>query len=404
MIEIDQELQKYGLSREQYENCLNDIKGKINGQNDMDWSEIVNKYNLNVHSDTLRKASQTIFGGAFISEYFAEKKSHGEQDPEYLEMLRLERNEIKKERQKLTDERTDLQKSLREAARKESFIEVIERAMAKEIEPLDYKPSPIVNGEDSMIVCLSDLHVGLEVQNFWNTYNDKILIQRLRKYLDEIDAIQDAHHCKHCDVVLGGDNISGLIHPNLRLQNNENVIEQIKTAITYIGDFIYTLQEWFETVNVYSVSGNHSRLSPNKEDHLKGEELDALVPFCLSVKFHDNPNVKICSDGYIDDTINTFTTPGGKLFYIVHGDKDTPNNVAQRLTLMAGVKPDAIIMHHRHHNAYDTQYGIKIIQVGSVIGTDDYCVDMRVTGNPEQCVIISSDKQPVKCFYDVCLK
>ena len=62
MIDIDQELKKYGLDREKYELCLKDIKDKINGSNDMDWAEIVAKYNIDCHSDTLRKASQTIFG------------------------------------------------------------------------------------------------------------------------------------------------------------------------------------------------------------------------------------------------------------------------------------------------------------------------------------------------------
>ena len=153
MVEIDQELEKYGLSREQYELCLDDIQGKMNGQNDMDWAEIVDKYNLGVHSDTLRKASQTIFGGAFIAEYFREKQSKGEVTNGYLALLRKEKEEIRKERQKLSDERVDYQKSIREEARKESFIEVIERAFARDIQPFDYVPSPITVGSDDMIVC-----------------------------------------------------------------------------------------------------------------------------------------------------------------------------------------------------------------------------------------------------------
>lgn len=404
MVEIDQELEKYGLTREQYENCLEDIRKKINGQNDMDWSEIVLKYELGVHSDTLRKASQTIFGGAFISEYYSEKQATKDATNGYLAQLRLEKEELKKERQKLSDERVDYQRSLREEARRESFLEVIERAMSKEVQPLSYVPSPVIESEDDMIICLSDLHVGIEVQNFWNSYNQDILRERLRKYLDEIKSIQQVHKCKRCDLVLGGDNISGIIHPNLRLQNNENVVEQIKTATVLIGEFIAALLVIFEEVKVHSVSGNHSRISPNKEDHLKGEELDALIPFCLKIQFAYNPKVEICEDGYLDNSINSFVTRGEKWFYIVHGDKDNPSSVTQKLTMMTGVKPDGIIMHHRHHNAFDTQYGVKIIQVGCVVGTDDHCVDLRISGEPEQCVLITNKNKAVKCLYDVCLK
>lgn len=403
-MEIKNELASYGLTEEQYEACLKDIREKVNGLKDMDWAEIVDKYNLNVHSDTLRKASQTIFGGAFVTQYFSEKNFHKENEKNYLVELKAVKEEIKKERQRLSDERTDYQKSLREAARKESFVELVQRAMAKSVPEMDYKPSPIIDSHEDMVVCLSDLHVGIDVQNWWNVYNTEILKQRLCKYIDEIKEIQKTHNCKRCELVLGGDNISGLIHPNLRLQNNENVIEQIKIAVVYIGDFISELMDIFEEIRVHSVSGNHSRLSPSKEEHLKGEELDALIPFCLGIKFANNQQVEICKDGYIDNTINTFTTRGGKLFYIVHGDKDTPSNVTQKLTLMTGTKPDAIIMHHRHHNAFDTQYGVKVIQVGCAVGTDDHCVDLRISGEPEQCVIVTSTNRVIKCLYDVNLK
>ena len=276
MIDTDQELQKYGLTKSEYESCLADITGKMNGQNDMDWAEIVEKYHLGIHADTLRKASQTIFGGAFISEYLTERHATRDVTNGYLAELQYAKEELKKERQKLSDERVDYQKSLREEARKESFIELIERTMTKVVEPLDYHPSPKIESDDDMVVCLSDLHTGIEVENWWNSYSIAILRQRLCNYIDRIKEVQQTHRCKRCELVLGGDNVSGLIHPNLRLQNNENVIEQIKHAITFIGDFVGALQDDFEEIRIHSVNGNHSRLSPNKAEHITGEELDAL--------------------------------------------------------------------------------------------------------------------------------
>lgn len=403
MIEITQELEKYGLTDATYEACLADIRGKLNGQLDIDWAEIVDKYHLGIHSDTLRKASQTIFGGAFISEYYREKNatSTNKEQEDYLKALKLEKEEIIKERQKLSDERVDIQRTRRADARKESFLELVERSMAKHIEPMQFIPSAHIDSEEDMIVCLSDLHAGIEIRNRWNTYNTAILQDRLIKYINEIKEIQTVHKSKCCHIVLGGDNISGLIHPNLRLENNENVVEQIKLVTTYIGDFISNLVGDFEEIRVHSVSGNHSRLSPSKEEHLKGEELDALIPFCLAIRFSQIPTVTICEDGYIDNTINSFTTRGGKLFYIVHGDKDTPNNVIKNLTLMTGTKPDGIIMHHRHHNAFDSQYGVKIFEVGCVVGTDNHCIDLRICGEPEQIVIITNEKRVAKCIYDI---
>ena len=381
-------------------------RAKDSGELEMDWEDISEIVNLEFRGDESEYRNESAYRKPYqqAKRFYEAGVFKDLTSEKYIELLKQEQQQLKKERQKISDERVDYQKSVREEARKESFIELIERVLSKTVEPFEYKPSIKIDNDDDMIVCLSDLHAGIEVENWWNKYNTDILAERLNRYLDEIKSIQSVHKCKRCELVLGGDEISGAIHPNLRLQNNENVIQQIQIAVTYISGFIAEMQNLFEEIRVHSVAGNHSRLSPNKEEHLRGEELEALIPFCLKIKFSNNSNVTICENGYIDNTINSFVTRGDRLFYLVHGDKDTPSNVLKNLTLMTGHKPDAILMAHRHHNAYDTQYGVKIIQMGCVVGTDDHCVDLRISGEPEQCVIITNKDRPVKCLYDIGLK
>lgn len=309
-------------------------------------------------------------------------------------------HELEKARLKLRDERTDLQKSLREYARKESFIEVVERAMAKHIEPFKIMPHQTVASDRDMIVCLSDMHTGIECDNMWNKFNTDILQKRLNSYVDSIIKIQKIQNCKVCYLVLGGDMISGFCHKNLRLQNNENVIEQLKIAVTYIAEFVKAIQDMFESVKIYSVSGNHSRLMPNKDEALTGEDLDSLIPFCLQLKFENNKHITV--DKYmLDNTIGSFMTRAGYVFYLVHGDKDSPSTVASNLGMMTGKIPNAVIMGHRHKNALETSGVTKIIQCGCVVGMDDYAVDKRLFGEPEQCVVITSNEQVVECFYNI---
>ena len=374
---------------------------------DITWPEVAEFMNKTYREDETQYYDSSAYRKRYknFADAYEELFSKENFTDEQLIDIEEKKRELEKAKIKLRDERIDYQKSIREDARRESFIELIERAMSINVEPFDYKPSPIIDSNEDMVVCLSDLHAGIEVQNWWNTYNTDILKQRLHNYLNEVCNIQKLHQCKICNVVLGGDQVSGLIHNNLRLQNNENVVEQLKIAVTYIGEFIYELQNWFEEINIYSVSGNHSRLSANKDDHLKGEELDDIIPFCLKLQFANNDKVHICDNiaQKIDSTIATFITRGGKRFYIVHGDKDSPSNVVKNLTLISGIKPDGIIMGHRHHNAFDTEHSVKIIQCGCVVGTDDYCVDKRISGEPEQCVFITSENRTVKCFYDVVL-
>lgn len=381
-------------------------KAKANGLlGDITWVEVADFFNKEFREDETQYYDSSAYRKRYKNFADAYEELFSQENFTNEEIMTIEehKRELEKAKIKLRDERIDYQKSIREDARRESFIELIERAMSANVESFDYKQSPVIDSNEDMVVCLSDLHAGIEVQNWWNTYNTDILRQRLHKYLDEIYGIQKLHQCKICHIVLGGDQVSGLIHNNLRLQNNENVVEQLKIAVTYIGEFIYALQDWFEEINIHSVSGNHSRLSANKDDHLKGEELDDIIPFCLKLQFANNDKVYICDNiaQKIDSTISAFITRGGKRFYIVHGDKDTPNNVVKNLTLVSGIKPDGIIMGHRHHNAYDTEHSVKVVQCGCVVGTDDYCVDKRISGEPEQCVFITSENRTVKCLYDV---
>lgn len=382
-------------------------QAKDSGLIDSTWEELTPRLNAELGIDETEWRGSSAFRKAYrwmqraYDNVFRQNGFIGTQGDE----LDIKKRELEKAKIKLRDERLDYQKTVREEARKESLVDLVRRVFVDTVVPFDYYPNYTFSGtsKDEMVICLSDLHVGIVCDNYWNQFSTNILKERLHKYLGEIREIQRTHSCRKCYLVLGGDNVSGLIHANLRLQNNENVIQQLKIASEYIGNFVNELvkMEAFEEIEVRSVAGNHSRLSQNKEEHLKGEELDELIPFYLSLMFTHSDVVKVYEDSPIDSTINSFTTGGGKLFYIVHGDKDSVSKVVSDLTLMIGKKPDGIIMGHRHHNGLDTTHNVKIIQCGCVVGTDDYCVDKRISGEPEQCVFITSNNRTVKCLYDI---
>lgn len=69
-MDIINALNQYGLTQEQYEECLQTIIEKRNGDVDIDWNEIVAKYNLPISVDSLRRVNNGIFGGGFVAEYY----------------------------------------------------------------------------------------------------------------------------------------------------------------------------------------------------------------------------------------------------------------------------------------------------------------------------------------------
>lgn len=324
----------------------------------------------------------------------------------YGEEILAAENRLFIEKQKIRDERNEISRILREQARRESFIDLVRNALAEDVKPFDVSEYCFGNdntGEKTCVVHLTDIHTGLGIENSKNVFNGAVLEARLQKYISEICHIADTHDINKCVLVVSGDTVSGLCHTNLRLEQNEHVISQVKTSCKLIAEFVSALRKVFDYVEVCSVAGNHGRLSPDKESHLNGEELDALVPFYLKAVFAKDNNTHICEHNSFGDYIASFYV-NGHLFAAVHGDNDDPSRVTSNMTKILGMAPEVIMMGHRHYNAMYTEDETKIIQSGSVSGTDRYAYSKRLFSPPEQTVIITSERKAVECLYDVCLK
>ena len=318
----------------------------------------------------------------------------------YLSELRLQKQELEKEKVKVRDERNELRRMLREEARKESYVDLIKRTISESvIEPLDYQPNNVTaDGNNDLIVTLFDLHAGMNVNNYFNTFNDDVLRERLNKYLDKIIEIQNRHQSENVCVIMS-ELLSGYIHPTIRIENNQNLIEQFVSVCEYISEFLAELSKHFITVNVFMAPGNHSRLMPNKDQSLRNENMDLLALPYLRAKLQNIDNVLI-HDNDVDCMIAMFRVHNQTIF-AVHGDKTSMNNVADKLTAFIGFRPNLIYMGHMHTNAMTTFHDTKCIQAGSLMGGgDEYCLDHMLKNKPEQIVSVITDNG-LECNYDV---
>ena len=398
-------MQKYGLTAETYEALLKDCSDKAEKISDVDWNDIVEKYNLNVHYDTLRKSSQFITGGSFVSEYYKWKESQrdiGDKEDSYFKELRLQRQETQKEIVKLRDERNELRRIIREEARKESYKDQFLRNIVEyQGQPLEYEENARFKGvlktDNDLLISLFDIHTGMESNNFFNTYNQDVLKDRLNEYLDKIFEVQIRHGSENAYLVLS-ETVSGFIHPTLRIENNQDMIEQFLMVTDYLAQFIKELSHHFNKVNVYMAIGNHGRLSPKKDDNLTHENMDNLVLPFLEAKLQNFNNV-VCHKNTIEDTIAMFAIRGTNVF-ASHGDRETPQNAIQKLTLFTSIKPDIYLCGHRHTNAMTTVYDSKVLQAGCLSGSDSYCMDKRLRNKPEQLLCVITDNG-LDCIYDV---
>lgn len=319
-------------------------------------------------------------------------------EDEYLKKLRFERQELQKEKQKISDERVELKRQIRQEARKESYIDMVKRIICEDVEPMSILTHyTLFNTETDLLVHLSDIHTGIEINNWKNVFNEDVLEQRIKKYTSDILDIRELHQSQDCYLVIG-EILSGLIHNNLRLQNNMDLMEQFKYISELISAMLVRLANNFNHIYVYTTMGNHSRIIAKKEDALDGENMDTLLPFYLKARLQNVENVSIC-DNNIEPEIAMFNIRGNHVFSS-HGHKDKPANVVQNFTMMFGVKPDIVLLGHRHTNGLTTVFDTKVIESGCISGTDAYAVSIRKVNKPEQTVSVIGDNGLV-CLYDI---
>lgn len=329
---------------------------------------------------SFRKRYQT--GKKFYDNCFSKMLSE-----EYQKRLEEVNRELARNTIKFRDERRSWNKQNYADARFEEVLDILEERFVDfgRTEFLQ-NPVPVIDGDSTMIICLSDLHIGQTFSTFWGEYNSDIAKQRLDKYLSKILKLGKKNNVSKVYVVSLGDQISGSIHKTIEVTNKENIIDQMKLSIEYITSFCYELTKHFEKVFFAASSGNHTRLQA-KDLAQHSERLDAFIAWDVCRTLEHLENFVPLLHRSIDDSIADLYIDG-KNFLLIHGDYDTPTKQGYlRLANMVKRFPDYVICGHKHFCSYSEES--KFIQSGSLAGSgDDYCIENRLDGYASQMVCI----------------
>lgn len=316
--------------------------------------------------------------------------------------------EIKKERVKLADERSQNMLAVRKLAREDTLLEIAKEAA----EVLKSKPvlpnyNYITNtGNKSAILQISDWHYGIEINNPWNKYNPEIAKDRIIKLRSRvIEKIQE-NKVKDLYIVNLGDLISGRIHETIRIQNRIDVITQALEVAEILVEFLAYLSQYAD-IHYISTTDNHSRLEPKKESSLDLESLTRVIDPLLEARIQNLKYANKCKN--IDFVKSPFGhdiakfTIGEYKVGAVHGHKDNPKAIVSNISLMTQDNYDLILSAHLHHFSCDEQHNTVIVSNGSLMGTDDYASDLRLNNKPSQNLIILSEVSVVESIHKIIL-
>jgi hypothetical protein len=384
------DIEKNEFLREQ----LDLLKRKRTDEN-LEWQDVADfrsEFNGDLeHRDTVRKGSKLLY--EYIDAGWVNEPVETENNSDNSELIKM-----RKEKIKLSDARVEYNRLIRQEARKESYVDMVKRIICENVEPMNISVHyTLFNSSTDLLVHLTDIHTGIEIHNWKNDFNEDILKQRIEKFTSDILDIREQHGSENCYLVIG-EILSGIIHNNLRLQNNMDLMEQFKYVSELISAMLTRLANHFNHIYVYTTPGNHSRISPKKEEALDGENMDVLLPFYLKARMQNVENITIC-DNTVEPEIAMFNIRGNNVF-AAHGHKDSPSNVVQNFTMMFNIKPDIVLLGHRHTNAMETVYDTKVIQSGCVSGSDAYAMSIRKTNKPEQTVSVIGENGLI-CLYDI---
>lgn len=384
------DIEKNEFLREQ----LDLLKRKRTDEN-LEWQDVADfrsEFNGDLeHRDTVRKGSKLLY--EYIDAGWVNEPVETENNSDNAELINM-----RKEKIKLSDARVEYNRLIRQEARKESYADMVKRIICENVEPINIPVHyTLFNSSTDLLCHLTDVHCGIEIHNWKNDFDEDILKKRIEKFTSDILDIRGMHQSENCYLVIG-EILSGIIHNNLRLQNNMDLMEQFKYVSELISAMLTRLANHFNHIYVYTTPGNHSRISPKKEDGLDGENMDVLLPFYLKARMQNFENITIGSNN-IEPEIAMFNIRGNNVF-AAHGHKDSPSNVVQNFTMMFNVKPDIVLLGHRHTNAMETVYDTKVIQSGCVSGSDQFATSIRKVNRPEQTVSVIGDKGLI-CLYDI---
>lgn len=306
-------------------------------------------------------------------------------------------DEIKCERKKLADERTQINSLYRRLAR-EDTIKSMAKDAAATINSSFRLPSVKTrnrSAKNEAILEISDWHYGIEIENPWNVYSPDIAKQRIANLRDQVVEKIKENDIHTLHIVNLGDLIAGRIHLQLRINSQFDVVTQIIQVSELLAEFISDLSAYAE-IHYYDCLDNHSRLEPLKENSLELESLARITTWYLKERL-DTRIITIHENEFGDDII-TFNILGHEVCG-VHGHHDKPSKVVDNMTLMTKRHYDLVLTAHLHHFSADEKNQTVVVSNSSLMGTDEYAEKLRLSASPAQNLIVVTKENPVEAIF-----
>lgn len=272
-----------------------------------------------------------------------------------IDAIKQEIGEMKFAKQEIQDKSLSLSRLQREISRDIMLTEVVKNT----IENIDwsFEPIDLVNNNDKengkvALVTFADLHGGREIiitneqgrQFFYDP--TQAIVEDYTKAM--VKYVVD-NNITTLYIAQTGDLISGRLRSESIIESKLTSGEQTVEATKLFIDFVYQLSGYVNFIKVISISGNHDRITANKNDSLNNESHIVTANAIMKMMFEHLDNVEYIEP---DSLYHHILKINGKNILIVHGDRDNVQNKTFLSTASTYYNTDIDVVVSGHYHRY----------------------------------------------------
>lgn len=387
-------LRQEGETIKQYKIRL--FKNKeIYGLNSQDIADLINKETGdNFSESTYRKWFRNYIEG------YEDAKKEVLSENDLIKEYELKKQEFEKEKIKIRTEKLTLMQALREEARFELFIEHAVEAI-KKTKPILINTDKLNiiddNNKKSGLLIFADAHYGKELLikglygEIINQYNIGIFEQRMWNLLSETIKIAKKENFDRISVFNLGDEIEGILRISQLMTLKLGLIDSAIGFAYFIANWLNELSKYVY-IDYYSTEGNHTdlRLLTGKKGDLPDENISKVIQVLVSEILKNNPNIEV----HKNNTDKIFTNIQGFNILGIHGEEKDVLQAIRDFSFIYNTPIDYLCTGHKHH-ANSISAGVKrgCIGVGSIIGIDDYSMQLKKVSSPSATFVVFEENK-----------
>jgi len=325
-----------------------------------------------------------------------------------LKEYELKKQELQKERIKIQTEKMNLSQTLREEARYELFIEkaIVAINNSKPIIPpklyINYNSE--FSNKDGVLI-FSDQHYGKDLEikglrgEIINKYSPEIFEQRMWQLLKETLLICKKEDFTSIKILSLGDELEGMIRLGQLMNLRYGVVESSIKYSYFIASWLNELSKHIR-IDFYSTSGNHTdlRLLDNKKGTFPHENISKIIDILVAEILRDNQNITIHKNEIDKFYVNIqgFNVLG------IHGEEKDINQCIRDYSFIYNENIDYVVSGHKHHsNSSNIGMSKGSIGVGSIIGIDDYSMQLKRIADPSATFVVFKKNKGKTIEYNI---